>query len=200
MDGTEVVHAILQVTHVAEEVLGHFSGRSDGTGRSKWRTVEGICAMEYGRWRSWMAEKVGRDHDEEEDSCWWEYGKEIRVEADEGADCHEGKGMAWVFPGEEPDETCLEDEDDSNAGSYIRKDISRCTLVRGPHRELKRRKLLVIKGMLKPGRPIYFDDLLSGGKSKTSSMFSDGITCCRSLRCRLALHFRNINIDIATTD
>lgn len=106
--------------------------------------------------------------------------------------------MGWIPPGEKPDQTCLEDEDDTNAGSNIRTDNSACMPVQGAHRELNRRKLLVIKGMLKPGRPIYFEDLLSGGKSKTSSMFSDGMTCCRSLRRRLARHFRKVSrIDMA---
>lgn len=66
------------------------------------------------------------------------------------------------------------------------------------HRELKRRKLLVIKGILKPGRPMYFEDLLSGGKFRTSSMSSVGMTCCRSLRGRLVRHFRKMDrIDMA---
>ncbi len=66
------------------------------------------------------------------------------------------------------------------------------------HRELKRRKLLVINGILNPGRPIYFEDLLSGGRSSTSSMFSVGMTCCRSLRHRLVRHVCRIGrIDMA---
>lgn len=66
------------------------------------------------------------------------------------------------------------------------------------HRELKRRKLLVINGILNPGRPIYFEDLLSGGRSSNSSIFSVGMTCCRSLRRRLARHICRIGrIDMA---
>lgn len=45
---------------------------------------------------------------------------------------------------------------------------------------------------------MYFDDLLSGGKSKTSSMFSAGMTCCKSLRRLLVCHFcKSGRIDMA---
>lgn len=115
MGCAEVVHTVLQVTHVSEEVFGHFSSGSDSAGRSEWRAVEGVCTVEYGGWRSRMTEEIGWDHDEEENSCRWKYGEEIRVEADEGADCKKGKGMGWVFPGEQSNQTCLEDEDDTNA-------------------------------------------------------------------------------------
>lgn len=90
--------------------------------------------------------------------------------------------MGWISPGEEPNKTSLEDKDDANSGSHI--SLHESVVKFRAHRELKRRKLVDIKGMLKPGRPIYFEDLLSGGKSRTSSMFSDGMTCCKSLqRC-----------------
>lgn len=34
MEGAEIVHAVLEVSHVAEEVFGHFGGGFDGAGRS----------------------------------------------------------------------------------------------------------------------------------------------------------------------
>ncbi len=39
MDGAEVIHTILQVAHVAEEVLGHFGSGFDDAGRGKRRAA-----------------------------------------------------------------------------------------------------------------------------------------------------------------
>lgn len=69
MEGAEVIHAVLQVTHVAEKILGHFGGRPDGAGWGERRAVEGIGAVNYGGWGRWMTEEVGGDHTEEESSC-----------------------------------------------------------------------------------------------------------------------------------
>ena len=40
--GTEVIHAVLQVSHVAEKILGHFGSRFDDAGRSERRAAHGI--------------------------------------------------------------------------------------------------------------------------------------------------------------
>ncbi len=45
MEGAEVVHAVLQIAHVPEEVFGHFRGGFDSAGRSYGRAVEGIGAV-----------------------------------------------------------------------------------------------------------------------------------------------------------
>lgn len=42
VNDTEVVHAILQVSHVPEEVLGHLPGRLDGSSRCKRRAIDGV--------------------------------------------------------------------------------------------------------------------------------------------------------------
>ncbi len=32
MNGAEIIHAVLEIAHVAEEIFGHFSRRFDGLG------------------------------------------------------------------------------------------------------------------------------------------------------------------------
>ena len=54
---------------------------------------------------------------------------------------------------------------------------------------LKRRKLLVMRGRLKPGRLIYLVDLMSVISSPSSPGSSAGTTCCSILRRLLACHF-----------
>ena len=56
-----------------------------------------------------------RDHYEQEDDRKRQDGEEIRVQADEGVRHEEGDGMGRLVPGEEADETILEDKDDSDA-------------------------------------------------------------------------------------
>ena len=140
-----------------------------------------------------MTDEVCGNHDEEKSGCYGEHRKEIGVETDEGAHCEKGEGMNGVAPGEKTNKACLKDEDDTNAAANIRPTVSvRSYEDTSAYRELKRRKLLVINGILNPGRPMYFEDLLSGGRSKTSSIFSVGMTCCRSLRRRLVRHLCSI--------
>ncbi|KAL9609193.1 MAG: hypothetical protein Q9204_009174, partial [Flavoplaca sp. TL-2023a] len=92
MNGAEIVHAILEIAHVAEE---------------GWR-------------RCGMTGEVCGNHDEEKSGCYWEHRKEIGVETDEGADCEKGESMDGVAPSEKTNKACLKDEDDTNATINIR--------------------------------------------------------------------------------
>jgi hypothetical protein len=63
---TKVLHAVLQVAHVAEEVLAKFRGRADLCWRCEGRAGERIEIFERNkRWRGVSCEKGG-EHDEVE--------------------------------------------------------------------------------------------------------------------------------------
>ena len=102
--------------------------------------------------------------------------------------------MGWRPPCQEPFQTILKDEDNTNSimidqyqGLYVCPNVDSVA-----YRALNRRKLLVIRGSEKLGRLIYLEDRISCGRSK-SLMSSSGMTCCSSLRrFRLALHFLNL--------
>lgn len=124
MEGAEVVHAVLEIAHVAEEVFGHFRGGLDSAGGSYGRAIEGIGTVGYGgRW-CWVPDEVGGDHDEEEGSCERKDGQEVGIEANKGADCEKREGVRGVLPGEQTDKAGLEDEDNANTGSHIRHSTS----------------------------------------------------------------------------
>lgn len=89
MRSAEVVHAVLKIAHIAEEIFRHFGGGFDGTGRGQWRTVDRVGAVDYGGWWCRMADEVGGDHDEEKSCCYGEDGKEIGVKTDECTDGEE---------------------------------------------------------------------------------------------------------------
>lgn len=86
--------------------------------------------------------------------------------------------MGRGFPRYQADQTGFKYKYDSNSNREI--SMGRQEFVQDNYLALKRLKLAVIKGRLKPGRLIYFEDRLSG-VSKTSSTSSVGTTCCRSL-------------------
>lgn len=111
----EVGHAILQVAHVAEEVLGGFAGGLYSRGRGEgWA---GVCLMvvwcRCGGWR--VSGGKCRDHDEEESSSKGHHDQEIRVQTDESVGREEGECVCRRPPREEADEAILEDKDDANA-------------------------------------------------------------------------------------
>jgi len=87
VQGGEVVHAVLQVAHVAEEVLAHLRGGTDGAGWGEGWAVDGVGVRRQGfcGW-GWVADEEGGHHDEEEDRGDWEDGEEVGVQADEGVD------------------------------------------------------------------------------------------------------------------
>lgn len=139
MEFAEVVHAVLEIAHVAKEVFRHFRGGLDSAGRSYGRVVEGLGTVGYGgRW-CWMPEKVGGHHDEEESSCERKDGQEVGIEANRCVDCEKREGVRGILPGEQTDKAGLEDEDNANAGSCIRLIASLFCRSLEAHRELKRR-------------------------------------------------------------
>lgn len=117
VDLAEVLHAVLQVAHVAEEVLGQLldgldrrGGRDGGPARG---VLEGGCE---GDGRGRVARHEGGDEDAEEEAGEGEHGEQVRVEADEGVDGEEGDGVGRRAPAQEADHARLEDEDDADAG------------------------------------------------------------------------------------
>lgn len=56
MKGAEVVHTVLKVAHVPEEIFGHFGRGFDAAGRGQRRTVQriGVLTSGWGRW--WVSD------------------------------------------------------------------------------------------------------------------------------------------------
>ena len=88
----KVVHAVLQVSHIPEEVLRHLSSGFDRTRRCKWRTVNEVETV-VGCRRRWMTDEVGWYEDEEEDADDGNSRDEIGVQTDECKDSQEGEGV-----------------------------------------------------------------------------------------------------------
>lgn len=66
MYDTEIIHAVLQISHVAEKIFRHFTGRFDGTRRCNRRPVHRVGSIAHSRrWRGMSGEICG-DHDEQE--------------------------------------------------------------------------------------------------------------------------------------
>lgn len=114
MHRAEIIHAVLEIAHIAEEVFGHFGGGFDGSGWGQWGPVERVGAVSYGGRRCGMSDEVGGDHDEEKSCCYREGGEEIGVKTDECTDSEEGEGMDGFSPGKKTNKASLEDEDDTN--------------------------------------------------------------------------------------
>lgn len=87
-----IVHEVLEISHVAEEILRHLRGRLQRPcWRKGWPTngiLKGINRGHRGRW--WrMAGQVCRHKEEKEDANERKYRKEIGIQADEGVDDEE---------------------------------------------------------------------------------------------------------------
>lgn len=93
--------------------------------------------------------------------------------------------MRVARPADKANYLVLEGEDDSDSAATVNPlgfFLTRRYPIDYTYLALKRRKLLVIKGRLKAGRFIYFEDDLSAEVSgPPSSISSTGITCCNNL-------------------
>lgn len=80
VDLTEVFHAVLQIAHVAKEVLGEFLDGLDGwcwrDGRTAGGVFEGCGEGDRG---SRVPRDEGGDKDSEEQAGEWEHGEEMGV-------------------------------------------------------------------------------------------------------------------------
>lgn len=120
MDGTEVIHAVLQVPHVAEEILGHFGSGFDNAGRREWWAVHGVsrCLGDRRRRRG-MTDEECWDHDEEKGEGYGDDCEKVGVEADKGADGQKREGVGRNFPGKETNEAGLGDEQNPTSTDMI---------------------------------------------------------------------------------
>ena len=96
MQPGEVLHAVLKIAHVAEEVLGQLLHGLDGWGGGEGGA--GGCVLEVwvvgdGRGGCGVAGDEGGDEEGEEEDGEGEDGEEVWVEADECVDCEEGEGV-----------------------------------------------------------------------------------------------------------
>ena len=97
----EIVHAILQIAHVTEEVFAHLSRGTYGSRRGERRAAANGGGVQWG-WRCWgMANEEGWDHDKEKYDCYWKNSKEIGIEADEGVNGKKRECMAGGSPSEQ---------------------------------------------------------------------------------------------------
>lgn len=101
MASTEVVHAVLQITHITEEVFAHLSSGTNGSRRGERRTTADGRRIKWSCRRWGVAYKEGGYHDEEKYNCYWKNRKEIGIEADEGVNGKERKCMTGSPPGEQ---------------------------------------------------------------------------------------------------
>lgn len=72
--------------------------------------------MWRGIWRRRVSREEGRDHDVEDAESQWYDGEKVGIQADEAVEGEEGERVGWCSPGEEPDETVLQDEENADAG------------------------------------------------------------------------------------
>ena len=90
MEDGEVGHAVLQVPHVTEEVLGSFGGGSDCLWGSYCGALIAVIGGRGGgrcrRWWRGMPSDEGWNHNEEQEDCEREYDEQVRIEAYEGVD------------------------------------------------------------------------------------------------------------------
>lgn len=116
--GCKVGHAVLQVTHVAKEVLGSLRSRADGRRWSQGRAcifIIGDCRRgRRCRGRCRMPADESGYHDEEQTYGQREHEEEVRIQTDEGEGGQKGQGMCCLAPAEEPNHLFLENEDDPN--------------------------------------------------------------------------------------
>ena len=90
MEDSEVGHAVLQVPHVTEEVLGSFSGGPNCLWGSYCGALIAVIGGRGGgrcrRWWRGMSSDEGWNHNEEQEDCEREYDEQIWIEAHEGVD------------------------------------------------------------------------------------------------------------------
>lgn len=90
VDEGEVSHAVLEVAHVAEKVLGRFGGWSDRLRRGDGRTLVAVIRGRGGGGgrlrRRRVASQKGWDHNEEQKNSKWKYDKEVWIETDKHVD------------------------------------------------------------------------------------------------------------------
>lgn len=81
MRNGKVVHCILQVAHVAEEVPGHFGRRANYFGGGEWWTrhgVGGVVGVDSAWWR-WVPLEKRRDEDEEKSDGDGKDSEKVRI-------------------------------------------------------------------------------------------------------------------------
>lgn len=119
MASAEVVHAVLQIAHVAEEIFAHLGSGTYGSRRGKRRASADGGGVERG-WSCWgVAYKEGGYHDKEKYDCYWKNSDKIRIEADKGVNGKERKCMAGGPPGKQAQHTVLEDEDHTDPSTAM---------------------------------------------------------------------------------
>lgn len=84
MASAEVLHAVLQITHITEEVFAHLSSGTYDSRRGERRTTADGGGIKWSWWRWGVAHEESGYHDKEKYNCYWENSKEIGIEADEG--------------------------------------------------------------------------------------------------------------------
>lgn len=99
MHSTEVLHAVLQVSHIPKEVSGELFYRLDGRSGSERRA--GRAVLEAGRDGCGCCRVAGyerRNEEGEKDAQKWDDKYEVGVEADEGIDSEERERMRPLSP------------------------------------------------------------------------------------------------------
>lgn len=80
MNDAEIIHTILQVTHVAKEILRHLAGRLDSAWWGQRGTIHGVRRGIGDRLRWWrMTSKVSWDQDEEQGAHYRNHGEEVGI-------------------------------------------------------------------------------------------------------------------------
>lgn len=106
----EVLHTVLQVAHIAEKILTELWRGLDGRRVREWRTTQWVEVGGEGcRWR-WVARQIGGNHNKEKAACKRQDRQQIWVDADECIHEEEGECLGWLLPGEESNESVLEDK------------------------------------------------------------------------------------------
>lgn len=115
MDIGKVIHGILQVTKVAEEISTDLAGRPQLDRWSNGRAVWKVVVRRQVLWRRRMSDQKGRDHDEEDDDGEGNENDQSWVQAHERVDRQKGKRMSGFPPPEETNKSILEDVNDANS-------------------------------------------------------------------------------------
>ena len=120
----EVLHDVLQVAHVSEEIPGQLLG---GFYRPRWRKgrapggvsqiPDAVRVVQAGTGQTGrrMPCQEGRNEYPEQGDGEGNDAEEVGVQADKGVDGEEGEGVAGLAPGEEAEEAGLKFENDTDA-------------------------------------------------------------------------------------
>lgn len=130
VDLAEVLHAVLQVAHVAEEVLaelldGPHRGRG-GERRTARRVPHVLLAGERPLGRGRVPGEEAGDEDAEQEDDDGQDGDEVRVEAYEGVDGEQRHGPGGDLPGQQVPDADLELEHDAYAGIEAAEIVGHC--------------------------------------------------------------------------